>query len=150
MFGPKGGYAIDHWPESSNVTPVIPRIRQAVKTAFTFDPAEQAARDAIANEYARVWVLDGAHDGHAGDVADYLDFQGIAASAPNQRVTGPTLANTVIKVYNGSEADQPKTVKLLEDTFGVTAQLVTDPKVKVDIIITTGNRTPNLSAPSLP
>jgi LCP family protein required for cell wall assembly len=149
VFGPVGGYAVDHWPTSSDVTPNVANIRRAVRSAFTFDAADQKAREAVANEGATVWVLDGEHSGQADALAGYLEFRGLAASAPGQKVTGSTPPNTIIKVYNGAEANLPNTISLLQDVFGVKIQLVNDPKVKADVTITTGVRTPTLAAPVL-
>ncbi len=149
VFGPKGGYATDLWPASSNVVINTPNVRRAVRSAFTFDPAAQQAHDDIANEGANVWVLDGARSGAAGDVARYLEFLGFEASAPNQHATGKAPSNTVVTVYNGAEASLPKTIAALQDIFGVTVKLATDPKVKADVVITTGQRTPRLVEPEV-
>ena len=51
-----------------------------------------------------MWVLNGTSDPTRGaDIAGYLDYQGIAASAPRQKPTGAVPANTKIVVYNGAE-----------------------------------------------
>ena len=67
----------------------------------------------------------------------FLEYEGLTAVAQTQRPP-TTPANTVIKVYNGRETSLPATVALLEKVFGVQAQLVNDPSVTVDIIVTTG------------
>ncbi len=144
-------YSTDQWPVSSNIIINAARIKQAVKTAFKFDPTAEAARQDIAQEGAQVWVLNGTGKlGSATDIAGYLDFQGVAASAPNTRPTGAVPKNTLIRVYNGAEAKLGKTIALLQDAFGVKVSLVTDPTVRVDIIITTGTATPALVAPIIP
>ncbi len=56
----------------------------------------------------------------------------------------------MIKVYNGRETALPATVALLEKIFGVQAQLVDDPTVGVDVIVTTGKATPTLTPPPGP
>ncbi len=58
-----------------------------------------------------------------------------------------TQAATRIRVYNGHESDLPGTIALLQNLFGVKVQLVSDPSVRVDIIVTTGTRTPLLTPP---
>ena len=54
------------------------------------------------------------------DLAGYLEYHGLAASAPRQRPPGAVPANTTIVVYNGAEADLAATIAYLEKTFGVT------------------------------
>jgi LytR cell envelope-related transcriptional attenuator len=134
------------------LTPNVPRIRAAVAGAFDFDPRQEAQRQAIAQEGAQVWVLNGTGAaGSAADLAGYLDFRGVAASAPNQRPpAGPVPADTIIRVYNGAETKLPLTLALFQSVFGVEAVPVTDPTVKVDVIITTGLKTPTLQAPAIP
>jgi 2-hydroxychromene-2-carboxylate isomerase len=84
-------------------------------------------------------------------VAGYLDFRGVAASAPTQRPpAGAVPANTIIRVYNGAETKLPLTMALLEQAFGVQALPVADPAVRVDVIVTTGGKTPTLEAPLIP
>jgi LCP family protein required for cell wall assembly len=134
------------------LSPNVARIRAAVASAFDFDPRLEAERQAVAQEGARVWVLNGTGlPGTAADVAGYLDFRGVAASAPNQRPpAGSVPADTVIRVYNGAAAKLPLTVTLLQDVFGVVAIPVTDPAVRVDVVVTTGQKTPTLQAPVIP
>jgi len=134
------------------LTPNVARIRAAVAGAFNFDSTIEAQRQAIAQEGAQVWVLNGTGvNGNAAAVAGYLDFRGVAASAPNQRPpAGAVPANTIIRVYNGAQTKLPLTLALLADLFGVQAVPVTDPTVRADIIVTTGLKTPALAAPALP
>ena len=145
-------YGIEGYPGGIyELNPNVPRIRAAVAGAFNFDPRVEAQRQAIAQEGARVWVLNGTGTtGSAADVAGYLDFRGLGASAPNQQPAGKTPANTVIRVYNGAATKLPLTMALLQQVFGVTPVSVTDPTVKVDVIITTGQSTPVLQAPAIP
>jgi hypothetical protein len=82
-------------------------------------------------------------------VAAYLEYLGLTASAPTKR-PDKTVARTRIVVYNGREAELPATIQLLENVFNVKATLATDPSVLVDIIVTTGTQTPNLTAPPGP
>ena len=146
-------YGVEGYPGGIyELTPNVARIRAAVAGAFNFDPHAEAQRQAIAQEGAQVWVLNGTGAlGSGAAVAGYLDFRGIAASAPNQRPpAGGVPANTVIRVYNGAGAKLPLTIALLQQVFGVKVQSVTDPTVRVDVIVTTGTNTPVLQAPAVP
>jgi len=51
-------------------------------------------------------------------------------------------------VYNGAESKLTATLAYLQSVFKVTPTMATDPKVAADIIVTTGQRTPDLQAPS--
>ena len=70
----------------------------------------------------------------------------LAGTAP----AGAVPANTIIRVYNGAETKLPLTMALLEQAFGVQVQPVADPAVRVDVIVTTGRKTPTLEAPVIP
>jgi hypothetical protein len=130
------------------VLPKISRIRAAVRDAFTTDPADEATRQNLAEEGGQVWVLNGTSDGGRGAaLAGFLDFHGLAASAPRQKPPGAIPANTTIVVYNGAEATLPDTIAYLEKTFGVKVTLKTDPAIRTDVVITIGKKTPNLEAP---
>ncbi|MFI5200117.1 MAG: LytR C-terminal domain-containing protein, partial [Candidatus Limnocylindrales bacterium] len=109
-----------------------------------------ALRDSVSTENGTVWVVNGSGKaGQANSLVAYLEYQGLTAVAQTQRP--PTIpANTVIKVYNGRETELPVTVALLERIFGVQVQLVNDPTVTVDIVVTTGKGTPNLVTPQGP
>jgi LCP family protein required for cell wall assembly len=146
-------YGVEGYPGGIyTLSPNVPRIRAAVASAFDFDPRVEAQRQAVAQEGAQVWVLNGTGAiGTAAAVAGYLDFRGVAASAPNQRPpAGGVPANTIIRVYNGAETKLSLTMALLEEAFGVQALPVTDPAVRVDVIVTTGRKTPTLEAPVIP
>jgi LCP family protein required for cell wall assembly len=133
------------------IEPRIDRIRAAVGDAFDVDPTFAETRDAIAEEGASVWVLNGSgRTGQAASLASYLTYLGMAATAPNQRPDASGLANTTIKAYNGADADDPLTLAALEQVFGVTVQPVTDPLVRVDFIVTSGQQTPTLTPPPVP
>ena len=135
-------------PRGYIIVPNVPRIRAAVKDAFTVDPAEEASRQALAEEAAGVWVLNGTSDsGRGARLAGFLDYHGMAASAPRQKPPGPVPANTTIAAYNGAETENPATIAYLEQTFGVTVTPVTDPAIGTDIIVTIGKATPDLEAP---
>lgn len=138
-------------PRGYIIVPYVGKIRAAVKEAFTVDPANEAERQKLAQEAAVVWVLNGTSDSARGTrVAGYLDYHGLAASAPRQKPTGAVPANTTIVVYNGAADKLPDTIAYLEATFGVTATLKTDPAIRTDIVITVGRATPDLEAPPAP
>ncbi len=145
-------YGVEGYPGGIyTLSPNVPRIRAAVAGAFDFDPRVEAQRQAVAQEDAGVWVLNGTGaNGTAAAVAGYLDFRGVAASAPNQAPSGKVPPDTVIRAYNGAAAKLPLTIALLKDVFGVPVVSVTDPTVKVDVIVTTGVKTPTLEAPAIP
>ena len=135
-------------PRGYIIVPKVGKIRAAVKRAFTADPADETTRQNLAEEGAGVWVLNGTSDtGRGSRLADYLDFHGLAASAPRQKPAGAVPAATTIVVYNGAEARLPDTIAYLEKTFGVTVTTQTDPAVRTDVIITVGRSTPDLEAP---
>jgi LCP family protein required for cell wall assembly len=137
-------------PRGCVVLPKISRIKAAVKAAFTADQADEAQRQSLAQEAAGVWVLNGTGDRTRGsNLAGYLDYHGLAASAPLQKPPGAVPANTTIVVYNGAEDQLPQTIAYLEQTFGVTATFKTDPAIRTDIIVTVGKKTPQLEAPPL-
>ncbi len=137
-------------PRGCVVLPKIGRIKAAVKAAFTADPADEAQREALAQEAAGLWVLNGTSDPTRGSaIAGYLDYHGIPASAPRQRPSGAVPADTTIVVYNGADARLPQTIAYLEETFGITATFKTDPAIRTDVIVTIGKKTPKLEAPPL-
>jgi LCP family protein required for cell wall assembly len=133
------------------IIPRIDRIRAAVKEAFTVDPAFADARDAIASEGATLWVLNGSGKaGEASDLAAYLNYYGIAATAPTQKPDTTGLSATTIRVYNGAEDRDPLTIAALQQFFGVTPVLISDPAIRVDIVIITAKVTPLLTPPPVP
>ncbi len=132
------------------VEPNVSRIRQAVATAFKLDPTIEKQREAVAGEDGVIWVVNGTGQvGQATSVANYLEYLGLTASAPTKRPDGTT-TQTRIRVYNGRESDLPATIALLENVFNVQATFVDDPSVTVDVIVTTGTKTPPLAAPAGP
>ena len=138
-------------PRGYIIVPKLDRIRAAVRDAFTVDPTVVDRREAISAEGASVYVLNGSKiAGQASRIADYLEFLGIAASAPSQKPDVTGLAATTIRVYNGAETAAPLTIAALEGVFGVKAQLVTDPAAVADIVIITGTGTPSLTPPPIP
>jgi polyisoprenyl-teichoic acid--peptidoglycan teichoic acid transferase len=138
-------------PRGYIIQPKIERIRTAVGEAFNVDPNFAEARDALVEEGAEVWVLNGSgRESEAGRLSEYLSYLGIAASAPNQRpdVTGQSA--TVVRAYNGAETSLPLTAAALKLVFGVDLTAVTDPEVRVDFTVITGGATPQLTPPPAP
>ena len=130
-------------PRGYIITPNVARIRKAVKEAFQVTPEQLALRERLGAEAARAWVLNGSgRNGLAVGVSDYLGYDGLESSAPNQRVS--VIAKTQVVVYNGAEAEMPKTIAYLEDLFGLKVTMLTDPKVTVDLIVTLGKDAPAL------
>ncbi|HEX5014591.1 MAG TPA: LCP family protein [Candidatus Limnocylindrales bacterium] len=126
------------------------RIREAVANAFSIDPQLEDQRDAFAQEGGTIWVLNGSgKEGQASDVAGYLGYYGLTASAPVQKPDLKPAATTIV-VYNGRETALSETIKYLEETFAVKVTTKSDPTARVDIVITTADSTPNLVAPSGP
>jgi LCP family protein required for cell wall assembly len=133
------------------VQPKVAQIRAAVKGAFSGDPALENTREALATEGARVWVLRGSsRGGSPADIAAYLGYLGMTASAPNQRGDTTTGTKTRIVVNNGAETRLTETIRVLESLFGTTVTPGTDPDGLADILITTGAETPALTPPPAP
>jgi LCP family protein required for cell wall assembly len=131
------------------IVPNVQRIRRAVANAFTGDPQIEERREELGGEGGRVWVLNGSGKaGQASTIANYLEYNGMDASAPNQRVeTVPP--DTRIVVYNGAESRLTATIAFLEKVFKVEVTVANDDdEVGVDIIVTTGRETPDLEAPA--
>jgi hypothetical protein len=130
------------------VLPNIPRIKQAVKNAFSADPRDEQQREALAAEGAAVWVENPTSTRNlASRLAGYLEYHGLSASAPSRRATGSVPANTVITAYNGAESDHPATIAYLEKLFKVKMKTATDPKMQADIVVRIGRSTPDYQAP---
>ncbi len=126
------------------IEPNVVRIRKAVKEAFSTPPELLELRERLGAEAARVWVLNGSgRSGLSTSTADRLAYDGMDASAPNQKAN--QIGSTKIVVYNGAETDMPETIAYLEDLFKTKATFVDDPKVTVDMIVTLGRNAPNLA-----
>jgi polyisoprenyl-teichoic acid--peptidoglycan teichoic acid transferase len=135
-------------PRGCVVIPNVSRMKQAVKNAFTTDPRDEAQRVALADEGAHVWVLNGTSTQNRGsDLAGFLEYHGLAASAPRGRPSGSVPAKTVITAYNGAEAQMPATIDYLEKLFKVKVKTATDPAAAADVVITIGRTTPLLEPP---
>jgi LCP family protein required for cell wall assembly len=130
------------------VLPKISRIKQAVKNAFSADPRDEALRQSLAGEGGHLWVVNGTSDSSRGPLlAGYLEYHGLAASAPRGRPKGSVPSTTVITVYNGAEEKLAATIAYLEKTFDVKVKLKNDPTIPVDIVVTVGRNTPNFQPP---
>ncbi len=133
------GYWVEPYPE---------RIRAAIEEAFSADTADLERRARLAAEGATVSVLNRTSTASLGTrLAGYLEFQGLVASVPRQVPKGSIPQDTVITVYNGSEARLPETIAYLEKLFGVTVKTATDAAVRADITILIGRETPELEPP---
>ena len=138
-------------PRGYIIQPHVDRIRAAVAEAFNVDPGFAEARDALAQEGAELWVLNGSgRTGEAARLSEYLSYLGLAASAPNQRPDTTGLSGTTIRAYNGAEARFPLTIAAFREVFGVDVTPVADPAVRVDFVIITGDATPQLTPPPAP
>jgi hypothetical protein len=130
--------------------PRVDRIRQAVVDAFNIDPGFLEARDALQDEGAEVWVLNGSgRTGEAGRLSEFLSYMGLNATAPTQRPDTRGLPNTTIRAYNGAETSLPLAAAALQAVFGVQVTPITDASVGVDFVVITGNATPQLTPPPL-
>jgi len=136
-------------PRGYILVPRLDEIRRAVRTAFEESATTEEQRDAIAQEGAHVWVLNGTGvAGRGTRLAGYLEAHGVLASAPRQPPEGAVPADTRIVVYNGAEERLATTIAFLEETFGVTVATRNDATIRADITITIGRSTPDLEAPT--
>ena len=138
-------------PRGYIIEPYVDKIRAAVSTAFTANPADEVLREKLAEEAATVWVLNstGGAD-RASRLAAYLEYYGLAASAPRQKPSGGVRPDTTIVVYNGASTKLAGTIAYLEQTFGVTATTKTDSAIRADVVVTIGTATPDLQPPVAP
>lgn len=138
-------------PRGYIIVPRLDAIRAAVRNAFTMDPADEALRQRLAEEGASVWVLNstGLRD-RGAKLASYLEYYGLAASAPRQTPQGGVQPDSTIVVYNGAETELATTIAYLEGLLGVPATLRADAAIRADVVVTIGRATPDLEAPVLP
>jgi LCP family protein required for cell wall assembly len=136
-------------PRGYIIVPDVGAIQAAVANAFSGSPASEEQRQALAQEGAQVWVLNGTGDtGRGSRLASYLAFYGLAASAPRQRPEGAVPSTTRIVLYNATLEEFPETVRYLENRFDVEVTTATDDTVVADIVITIGTNTPQLAPPT--
>src|SRR6185503_4999462 len=115
-------------PRGYIIQPKVDRIRAAVREAFSADPKIAEARDALIEEGAQLWVLNGSgRTGEAASLAEYLSYLGMAATAPRQNPDVSGLQGTTVRAYNGAESEFPLTVEALKLVFGVDVEPATDP-----------------------
>ncbi len=138
-------------PRGYIIEPYVDKIRAAVSTAFTANPADEVLREKLAEEAATVWVLNstGSAD-RASRLAAYLEYYGLAASAPRQQPSGGVRPDTTVVVYNGASTRLAGTIAYLEQAFGVTVTTKADSAVRADIVVTIGASTPDLQPPVSP
>jgi LCP family protein required for cell wall assembly len=138
-------------PRGYIIVPRVDRIRAAVRQAFNIDPAFAEERDALLEEGAELWVLNGSgRTGEAARLSEFLSYLGLAATAPAQRPDTSGLPGTTVRAYNGAETTFPLTTEKLKQVFGVDIEPVTDPAIRVDFVIITGVDTPQLTPPPVP
>jgi LCP family protein required for cell wall assembly len=138
-------------PRGYIIQPRIDRIRQAIADAFKVDPAFAEQRDALLEEGAELWVLNGSgRNREAARLAEYLSYLGMIATAPNQKPDVSGLSGTTVRAYNDAATDFPLTLAALQAVFGVEVESIVDPNVRADFVIITGNSTPQLTAPPAP
>ena len=131
--------------------PRVARIRAAVAQAFNVDPNFAAARDALLQEGAKVWVLNGSgRTGEAARLAQFLSYLGMDATAPNQRPDTTGLRKTTIRAYNDAADRLPLTLAALEQVFVVQVEAITNPSIRADFVVITGVATPQLTPPPVP
>jgi LCP family protein required for cell wall assembly len=129
--------------------PDVSKIQAAVANAFKVDPNLENTRASLADENGQIWVLNGSGiDGQGSDLAGYLAYYGLAASAPTTRPDMTGVTGTQIVVYNGAESRLSQTIAFLESKFRTKVILRNDPTVPVDVVITTTSQTPRLAAPA--
>ncbi len=130
--------------------PDVAKIRNAVAGAFDIDPELEDTREALGQEAASIWVLNGSgREGQAAGVAGYLEYYGLTASAPRERPDNVPNATRIV-VYNGAETELTSTITFLEELFGTKAVMQDDPAARVDIAITTAASTADLVPPEGP
>lgn len=138
-------------PRGYIIVPRVDVIRAAVRDAFRIDPNFAEVRDALLEEGAELWVLNGSgRTGEATSLSQFLSYLGLAATAPPQRPDTSGLQRTTVRAYNGADEQFPLTVEALRQVFGVEVEPVTDPAIRVDFVIITGANTPQLTPPPLP
>ena len=136
-------------PRGYILVPKLDVIRRTVRNAFKGDATTEQQREALAQEGAGVWVLNGTTEARRGSrIAGYLEYHGLTASAPRQKPEGAVPRDTRIVAYNGAEERFPVTIEFLEKVFGVTVTTKNDATIRADVTITIGRETPDLQAPT--
>ena len=139
-------------PRGYIIVPYVDKIRAAVSTAFTTNPADEALREKLAEEAATVWVLNstGGAD-RAARLAGYPRVLRAGRLGARQKPSGGVRPDTTIVIYNGAHSTRLSgTIAYLEQAFAVTATTKTDSAVRADVVVTIGSSTPDLQAPVAP
>ena len=145
---PLYGEQVLNSPRGYIILPDLAKIRNATERAFRGNATDEDRRQKLAQEGAQVWVLNGTGDpGRGSQLAGFLAFQGMAASAPRQSPDGGIPAHTRITLYNADPEQFPETIRYLETRFDVEVKTERDSSVGADIVITVGRDTPELEAP---
>jgi LCP family protein required for cell wall assembly len=127
--------------------PNIPAIREAVQRAFNFDPVVAERVQRISEEQPRIRVINGSGvDGRVTEVSRFLNAYGAVTNNGGLR-TRPDPRPTTVTVFNGAEATIPETIKLLEETFGVSVQLAENASTTDQVEIMVGSELPPLEPP---
>jgi LCP family protein required for cell wall assembly len=143
----------------------VPQIRKAVGSVFKADRADVKRAEDIASEGMTVHVLNGTTGTNVKStrIAEYLASMGVDAVVPpvaGGAADGSDYPDTVIRIAEGVDAEAPATLAFLERTFGVTAEVTTDPGLaeptdgsgpaptagpaSADIVVIVGRATPQL------
>ena len=83
------------------------------------------------------------------DLAGYLEYRGLAASAPRQKPAGGPAADHEDRRLQRRRDPYPAHDRLPRETFKVTSVTATDPAIRADVVVTIGADTPRLTAPPL-
>ncbi len=124
-------------------------IKSAVKNIFSTSKAKARAINAIRDEGAVVYVLNGqgGHNTKAVNIASNLGNKGIDAVVPpvnDGKAASSAFANTVITFYNGAEETMPETATKVKRAFkdeGREVEYIDDPEAEADIVIVVGGET---------
>ena len=95
-----------------------------------------------------MWVLSGMSDRtQPSDLAGYLEYQGLAASAPRQSAPAASRPTRRSWSTTARRDKYPDTIAYLEKRFKVKATEATDPAIRTDVIVIIGRATQKFSAP---
>ncbi|MEA2026791.1 MAG: LCP family protein, partial [Chloroflexota bacterium] len=124
-------------------------IKSAVKNIFSTSKAKARSINAIRDEGAVVYVLNGqgGRNTKAVNIAANLGNKGIDAVVPpvnDGKAASGDFTNTVITFYNGAEETMPETatkVKRSLDDEGRELVYLDDPEAEADIVVVVGEKT---------
>jgi LCP family protein required for cell wall assembly len=126
---------------------LIPKLDRSgrVADAFAADPTRGGSRGG--GEGATIWVSTAAASRAGAQIASYLEYRA-PTRASDQKPDTQGLT-TRIEVFSSAETTA-RDDQAAQAAFGVTAVPATDPASRVDIVITTSRRTPELTPPPAP